>query len=129
MKPLQNYIEEIEKQFDEKFGFEEIQVCKKCGHNKESHYWNGGGIIEYSGYDACRVNGCNCKCLSEDYDVKKIPANQEFKQFLSQSLHRIAEITAREIMPEPSSPPAFYETSSQKEKKVITKPFPTSKLK
>jgi len=46
--------QEIEKEFDEKLGgyFAIANLrCKKCGHLKGSHYWNGGGRWEYKGYD------------------------------------------------------------------------------
>ena len=59
MKPLQNYIEEIEKKFDEKF---------RSLKETDAHYYN--------------------------------PYLLDIKDFLSQSLHRIAKITAEEIVPE-----------------------------
>ena len=83
---------EILKEFDEKFGilikhisfvFDEVYVCKNCEHSKENHYWNGGGRQENAGYDSCRVKECKCKFLSDECDIKKIPANQVFKSFIT----------------------------------------------
>lgn len=38
-----------EKELD-KLYTEEFVVCSKCKHAKESHWWNGGGRVENSGY-------------------------------------------------------------------------------
>jgi hypothetical protein len=60
--------QEIEKEFDEKFSryfAVSYLTCKKCGHIKESHCWDGSGRWEYSGYDKCREEGCDCT----DYDI------------------------------------------------------------
>ena len=89
--------EKIEKEFDERFGFDEIYVCKNCGHSKESHYWNGGGCIQNSGYDACLVKECGCSCLSIECDIKKIPTNQEFKSFIFSTIDSILAEKAEEI--------------------------------
>lgn len=88
---------EILEEFDKKYGYEEIEVCKKCGHSIQSHYWNGGGREEYSGYDACLIKGCDCKCLSDDYDIKKYPANQEIKDFIFQAIQKYNQRIKEEI--------------------------------
>lgn len=71
-----------ERRVDKFFG-EEIYVCKKCSHDKENHYWNGAGIPERSGYDACHVPKCECRVLSETCDVKKLPADERLKSFIA----------------------------------------------
>lgn len=58
-----------EKEFEGKFKdyfCQKTMICKKCGHNKLSHYWNGGGDSRTAGWDRCRE--ANCKCI--EYDEK-----------------------------------------------------------
>lgn len=66
---MTNHYQDIKKQFEElhKQYFAILSIdCKKCGHNKNSHYWNGGGNQAQAGYDRCRVE--NCKCIDYDED-------------------------------------------------------------
>lgn len=54
-------VEEILKEFEGKhkqyFAILSLD-CKKCSHNKDAHYWNGGENQANSGYDSCRTCGC-----------------------------------------------------------------------
>lgn len=65
----------------EPFFTQEWYICSECGHPKESHYWNGGGNGEYSGYDACRAEGCKCKCLIDKNEIKKEIDNEGIEKF------------------------------------------------
>ena len=72
-------------EFDKKFGFYEIYICADCGHTKEDHYWNGGGHVEYGGYDMCKAD--NCKCVSENWKIEKQKEeNKALKDFLTTSI-------------------------------------------
>ena len=80
MKELQKAIEETLKPI---FSYE-IDICKKCGHNKESHYWNGGGFVGASGYDSCLVEGCGCTCLSEETETEVSVAQTPLKHYVEE---------------------------------------------
>lgn len=80
MKDLQEAIEETLKPI---FSYE-IDICKKCGHNKESHYWNGGGFVEASGYDSCLVEGCGCTCLSEETETEVSVEQTPLKHYVEE---------------------------------------------
>ena|SRR3990167_9069896 len=43
------------------------RLCKKCSHSADNHYWNGGGQVEYSGFDACKTCGCVEYDKNEDF--------------------------------------------------------------
>lgn len=88
-------LDEIEKSFDENFGFYEIYVCCDCGHTKEDHYWNSGGRLEASGYGRCR-NG-DCKCISGNWKIERVAEdNAAIKFFYRHHLTQLLEKIERE---------------------------------
>ena len=38
-----------------------LVVCAACKHDVYSHYWNGAGNGENSGWDSCHAKDCSCK--------------------------------------------------------------------
>lgn len=38
-----------------------FEVCVLCRHHKSSHYWNGAGNPDQSGYDSCKLESCKCE--------------------------------------------------------------------
>ena len=84
MKPLQNYIEEEIKFLKDKLYGECPDYHDPATHFNFKSNW-----------------------------VEKMIKVEDFDKEVSQSLHRIAEITAKEIVPEPPPNPAFYETATQ----------------
>jgi hypothetical protein len=77
-KMLNDFLEEIEDVEEDK-PEEEMLICRKCGHLADSHYWNGGGRVEASGYDSCRVDGCGCCDYDEKTDFILSPPTQTTK--------------------------------------------------
>jgi len=48
---------------------EDFHICSECSHSRESHYWNGGGLKEYSEEDS----SCHsCGCEEYKHSVTKI---------------------------------------------------------
>lgn len=55
-------VEELEASLSKLSCFEIVgEICGNCGHNWYSHYWNGAGSAENSGWDSCRVSDCKCE--------------------------------------------------------------------
>ena len=89
--------EEIFKRFEEnhKDYFAKYSIdFIKCHHTKDSHYWNGGGRVENSGYDTCRIDNCGCVDYDEHNDfIEKVIGYKEkyddIKLFISQSLTQV----------------------------------------
>ena len=123
MKDLQEAIEETLKPI---FSYE-IDICKKCGHNKESHYWNGGGFVEASGYDSCLVEGCGCTCLSEETEtevsVEQTPLNhyvEELTQLITSREQVIREEAAKEAIRDYQMNGYVYELPDMENSEDIT---------
>lgn len=74
---------EWEKELD-KFYIEEWVVCSKCKHPKEAHWWNGGGRVENSGYDAC--HSCDCSCLGDEVIEEHIAEHKYMTDFITNLL-------------------------------------------
>ena len=95
---------EIDKEWDKKFRdyfTDEWFICGKCGHPWESHYWNGGGRAEASGYDACHIDGCDCGYPEDKKTHSELrPSYKTFKSFLHEKLKEAEERGRR-----PSPPP------------------------
>ena len=90
---------EFEKDHKGYFAIESFD-CKKCGHNKGSHYWNGGGNQDCSGYDTCHICGCIDYDEKEGFEVVVRGYDNRYKtilSFLSHALDTVAEKTAEEI--------------------------------
>ena len=58
--------------------------CKKCGHSAESHYWNGGGRVEYSGYDSCLADGCKCVYDEKETEILPVVAEEALKGYIEE---------------------------------------------
>ena len=89
---MKDWEKKWDKEFKDYFSSEYL-VCGKCGHSKENHWWNGGGWIRASGYDACHVEGCKCGYPENEkivvtYDEKNI---KRFKDFIRQLLKDFGE--------------------------------------
>ena len=90
-------IKKILEKFDKEFGFYEIYICADCGHTKEDHYWNGGGHVEYGGYDMCKAD--NCKCVSENWKIeKKKEENKALKDFLATSIQQAVAEAEKKLL-------------------------------
>ena len=95
-----------EEDFDGKFKHyfaEESLRCKKCGHTKENHYWNGGGNQENSGYDRCKNGDCKCIDYDEvnDFEVKIDKYNDEYfklKSFISSQISEAEKRGAKQAL-------------------------------
>ena len=79
--------ERFDKQFKEYFAYW-ATICQLCKHFSMSHYWNGGGNPEYSGYDQCTVDDCECIDYDQDKDFVDVitgykPKVDEIKTFIS----------------------------------------------
>lgn len=74
---------ELEKRLSELYK-SEIIVCSKCKHSKESHWWNGSGRIENSGYDAC--HSCDCDCMGDEVIEEYIEDHKYMTDFIAQAL-------------------------------------------
>jgi ssDNA-binding Zn-finger/Zn-ribbon topoisomerase 1 len=70
-KQLEDNLEEFDKRFKDDFAIVSLR-CNKCGHTKDSHYWNGGGFQECAGYDTCKVDGCGCVDYDENTDFTEV---------------------------------------------------------
>lgn len=126
---MSDYIKEKVQEFREKFGWEEILVCQDCHHPKESHWWSGGGDSRYSGYDACHVPQCDCRCLSEEWDTDKLPIdNTAFESFLTSSLQEMEERTREEERKYATQRYTSYIKQLEKQVEVMTNMLSLKKL-
>jgi len=93
---------EWEKEFDKKFKdcfVDEWFVCGECGHPWESHYWNGGGNMEASGYDACHVDECNCGYPKDKKVHSEVrPEYKDFKDFIAKQITQARLQDRKEIL-------------------------------
>ena len=65
--------------------------CKRCGHNKDNHYWNGGGDSRNAGYDRCKAEDCKCIDYDEHADFVEVSKGydtkyEDLKSFISSLL-------------------------------------------
>ena len=111
---------EFEKDHKGYFAIESFD-CKKCGHTKESHWWNGGGDNACSGYDRCRVSECECIDYDEKEDFEVVINGYEekygyIKSFLSHALDAVAEKTAEAVTMENGWFTGTHEQSLKRDK-------------